>query len=170
MTGTIATALRPVLRAQDVISRTTFRLGAAALGLIVVIYAYEVVVRYFLLSPTLWASDFVSFLLLISVFLVMPWLTREGGHVAVTLVPDHLPPFPARLLTRAGLLIGAVVCLWAFWICLQETASVYERGTMTLTTVRIPKWTLMALIAYGLGNSGLHFLRAALRGPERGAA
>lgn len=152
-----------VARFHDAISRAAFACGAAALALIVVIYAYEITMRYFFVAPTMWASDFVTFLLLLSVFLVMPWLTKEGGHVAVTLVPDMLPPRVGALLLRLGFLAGAVACFWSGWISLQENLVLYERGTATLTTIRIPKWTLAVFITYGLINSGLYFLIAAVK-------
>lgn len=150
--------MEPILKAQDTVSKIGFVVGSTALGLIVAIYAYEVMSRYLFWAPTLWASDFVSFLLLISVFTTAPWLTREGGHVAVTIVPDLLPKWH-DLLIRAGFFVAAAVCLWAGWICLGENIYLYGRGTSTLTTIRIPKWILSAFITYGLVNSGLYFLR-----------
>ncbi|MEQ9674638.1 MAG: TRAP transporter small permease [Roseovarius indicus] len=160
--------MTPILRVQDKISWAGFILGASALGAIVAIYAFEVISRYVFGAPTLWASDFVSFLLLISVFATAPWLTREGGHVAVTIVPDMLPAFRDAIL-RAGFLLAACVCLWASWICLGENIYLYNRGTSTLTTIRIPKWILSAFITYGLLNSGLYFLRLAFSRSEPGA-
>jgi hypothetical protein len=62
--------------------------------------------------------------------------------------------------------VTAVVCLWATWICFGETLYLFKRGTTTLTTFRIPKWTLMAFITYGLLNSGLYFLRLAFGGRQ----
>ena len=152
--------------AHDAVSFAGFVLGAGAIGLIVVIYAYEVTMRYFFVAPTMWASDFVSFLLLFSVFLVMPWLTREGGHVAVTLLPDILPERIGALLLRLGWVAGAAACLWAAWISLQENIVLFERGTATLTVVRFPKWTLTAVITYGLLNSGLYFTRLGIVGAK----
>ncbi|MGR3740449.1 MAG: TRAP transporter small permease [Limimaricola soesokkakensis] len=152
--------MRPILRLQDALTRLAFFVGAGALAAIVLIYAYEVVSRYAFGAPTLWASDFVSFLLLISVFCAGPWLTREGGHVAVTILPD-LASVRRPLILRMGFLVAAATCLWATWLCLGEVRHLAERGTATLTTVRIPKWILMAFIAYGVGNSGLYFLRLA---------
>lgn len=150
--------------AHDAVSFAGFVLGAGAIGLIVVIYAYEVTMRYFFVAPTMWASDFVSFLLLFSVFLVMPWLTREGGHMAVTLLPDMLPERLGALFLRLGWIAGAAACLWAAWISFQENIVLFERGTATLTVVRLPKWALTAVITYGLLNSGLYFARLAVAG------
>ena len=152
--------MKRILKFQDMISWCGFVLGCTALGLIVCIYAFEVTSRYAFGAPTLWASDFVSFLLLILVFTTAPWLTKERGHVAVTIIPDLFPRAQEKIL-RAGFLAAAGVCLWASWICLGENIYLFERGTQTLTTVRIPKWILSAFITYGLLNTGLYFLRLA---------
>ena len=149
-----------ILGIQDAISRFGFVSGASALAAIVAIYAFEVTSRHVFGAPTLWASDFVSFLLLISVFTTAPWLTREGGHVAVTILPDMVPALRGLLL-RGGFMVAAVACLVAGWISLGENIYQFERGTSTLTTIRIPKWILSAFITYGLVNSGLYFLRLA---------
>ena len=155
--------LANVLRWHDLMSRTFYQLGIFALSSIVVIYSYEVISRYVFDSPTRWASDFVSFLLLITVFLVMPWLTRAGGHVAVTVLNDQLPERGRQVMLRGGYLVGAAACLCLGYIVFLETWRLYERGTGTLTTVSIPKWLLFALICYGLFNSGVYFLRLAAK-------
>lgn len=156
-----SSVLAGVLRWHDLVSRTSYQLGIFALSLIVVIYTYEVVSRYLFGSPTRWASDFVSFLLLITVFLVLPWLTRAGGNVAVTVINDQLPERGRQFMLRAGYLVGAVACLCLGYIVFLETLTLYNRGSRTLSTVSIPRWVLFALISYGLFNSGLYFLRLA---------
>ncbi|WPZ23959.1 TRAP transporter small permease (plasmid) [Sulfitobacter faviae] len=150
--------MRSILKAQDALTWVGFLSGTTALGAIVLIYAYEVISRYMFGAPTMWASDFVSFLLLISVFATAPWLTREGGHVAVTILPDMVPALRKAIL-RVGFLVAAGVCLWATWICAGENFYLFQRGTSTLTTIRIPKWILSTFITYGLLNSGLYFIR-----------
>lgn len=152
--------MRRILRAHDALTWGGFILGVTSLGAIVAIYAFEVISRYAFGAPTMWASDFVSFLLLISVFATAPWLTRDGGHVAVTILPDLLPPVRDAML-KTGYLMAAGVCLWAGWICLGENMHLFERGTSTLTTIRIPKWILSAFITYGFANTGLYFIRLA---------
>ena len=164
MTVKQSSVLVGVLQWHDFVSRTLYQLGIFALGAIVVIYSYEVVSRYAFGAPTLWASDFVSFLLLVTVFLVMPWLTRAGGHVAITVLNDQLPERGRQLMLRGGYVVGAVACLCLGYIVYVETLTLFERGTGTLSTVSIPKWTLFSLVCYGLFNSGLYFLRLAAAG------
>ncbi|AJE46812.1 TRAP dicarboxylate transporter subunit DctQ [Celeribacter indicus] len=143
------------------LSKAAFVLASAALAVIVASFAYEVVMRYFFNAPTRWASDLVSFLLLSAVFLAAPWLTREGGHVSITLLPDLLPEAWSRRIVAAGFLAAAAVCLWAGWIVAGEVRILYARGTMTLSAVPAPKWWFTALILFGFVNSALYFLRLA---------
>ena len=75
-----------------------------------------------------------------------------------------LPSRASRVLRASGYLVGVVVCWWAGVIALGEVGTLYARGTLTLTSFRIPKWILTALIAYGLLNTGLYFMRLAATG------
>ncbi|MGR3376292.1 TRAP transporter small permease [Salipiger abyssi] len=150
-----------LLKLHDALSKAAFMLGSGALAVIVASFAYEVVMRYFFNAPTRWASDLVSFLLLSSVFLAAPWLTREGGHVSITLLPDLLPAKWSRRVVSAGFLVATVVCLWAGWIIAGEVRILFQRGTMTLSAVPAPKWWFTALILFGFVNSAFYFLRLA---------
>lgn len=149
------------LALHDLVSRGAFGLACTALAIIVASFAYEVVMRYAFNAPTLWASDLVSFLLLASVFFAAPWLTRDGGHIAITLLPDMLPRRGANLVLRAGFLVSAAVCAWTGWIVAEEVAILVSRGTRTLSGVSIPKWWLVALILFGFVGSSLYFVRLA---------
>lgn len=161
MEKTSSAVLPSVLKVHDFISRTAWQTAALSLGAVVLIIAYEVLVRYFLAAPTRWASDVVSFMLLVTVFLAAPWLARQRGHVAVTILADLLPPRAERIVVATGFVVCAIVCFLAAWICITETALLLDRNTMTLTSFRIPKWWLLAVMSYGLLDCGLQFLRAA---------
>ena len=82
--------MRPILTLQDVLTRLMFFIGVGALAAIVLIYAFEVVSRYAFGAPTLWASDFVSFLLLITVFSTAPWLTLLLAVAAMVMMVVHI--------------------------------------------------------------------------------
>lgn len=153
-----------LLRAHDALVTFSYWLGAGALGLIVAIFAYEVFSRYLMDAPTKWASDFVSFLLLISLFLVLPHVTRSDGNVSVPILLNMLGRRASDLMRRLGFGLGAAVCLWAGYIFLDETLRLIDRGTATLTSVQVPKWILFAFLVFGMVNAGLSFLRLAFGG------
>lgn len=155
---------RALLWAHDALVTLSYWLGAGALGLIVMIFSYEVFSRYLMGAPTKWASDFVSFLLLISIFLVLPHVTRIDGNVSVPILLNVLGRRASDFMRRLGFVLGAAVCLWASYIFLDETLRLMDRGTATLTSVRFPKWILFAFLVFGMLNAGLAFLRLAFSG------
>lgn len=157
--------------ALDALARLSFGAAGAALAGIVGLYALEVALRYFFAAPTTWSQEWVGYLLLATIFLAAPDVTRRGGHIAIDLLVERLSPARGRLLVRGGALLGALVAGAAAAIVAGEAWTQAERGVMTNAAHPIPRFLLTALIAYGLGLSALFFLRQALarRAPESGA-
>ena len=87
---------------------TTVSAVLAAIGLIFIVssYVFEVVSRYFFNSPTAWVSDFVSYTLAASMFLALPKVTQQKGHVAVTIVIDVLPSKASAAIRAAINIVG----------------------------------------------------------------
>ena len=88
--------LNGLTRAHDALTDVSFQFAKLCLGIIVCAYCYEVASRYFFNAPTWWADEAVSYSLCIGCFTMMPYVTREKGHVAVTLIVDMLAPKYAR--------------------------------------------------------------------------
>lgn len=133
-------------------------IASGALFIIVVAYCYEVVSRYFFSHPTLWASDVVAFLLFISIFLMIPEVTRSGGHVSVTLLEDRLSARANDRLQGALALLSALACFAAAWISGLENVRQFVHEITTVSVYPIPKWILSWAVTYGFGLSGVHFL------------
>lgn len=54
------------------------------------IMCYDVVLRYFFLSPTYWADEVCEYIIVWSVFLGMAWVVRENAHIRVEIVFDRV--------------------------------------------------------------------------------
>ena len=78
--------LRTLAKAHDALTHWSLVAATVLLGAIFLTYCLEVVLRYLLNSPTSWSGEFISYGQCASVFLVMPMLTKVGGHVAITTV------------------------------------------------------------------------------------
>lgn len=152
--------LKLLARLHDAISDVGFLLGVAALGGIVLVYSYEITVRYFLNAPTKWATETVQNLLVFVIFFMVPHVTRLGSHVAVTILPDFVPPLrkPLKYFTVAT---GAAMCLFAAWISLGENIRQIEFVIVTEANYPIPKWWMSIAITYGFAGAALYFLRQA---------
>lgn len=145
--------------AHDLVTEAAAALAALGLGLIVFSYVFEVFTRYVLNSPTSWVSDFVSYALSASVFLALPKVTRERGHVAVTILVDILPDRVADWAHIVVSLIGFACLGFAAWISLEENIRQFSRGIETLAINPIPVWWVSSFITFGLAMSAFYMLR-----------
>ncbi|QMU59231.1 MAG: TRAP transporter small permease subunit [Boseongicola sp.] len=136
-------------------------LASVGLMSIVASYVYEVVTRYFFNAPTAWASDYVAYALAASIFLALPQVTKDRGHVAVTILVDLLPTRAARMVHTFVNLVGFSCLSLAAWISFQENMRQFTKGIETLAIVPIPQWWVSSFITFGLLLSALHMLRHA---------
>lgn len=163
--GRLTAVGRIISRVVDFLTDLGLWIAMTALGLIVLAFNFEVVARYLFDAPTRWSAELVSYLLLIASFLAMPRLTRDGGHVAVTVLLERLPArqqiWGARLI--AGL--GACICLAMAWIAAEETLRQLDRGVRMMAAIPIPKASVSVWIVWGVGLSAVQFARVAMSGP-----
>ncbi len=144
---------------HDALTQAAAVLAAVGLMCIVTFYVYEVVTRYFFNSPTAWVSDFVSYTLAASVFLALPKVTKDKGHVAVTIIVDMLSErFAAKIHTVVSL-IGFLCLSFAAYISLQENIRQFSKNIETLAIIPIPQWWVSGFITFGLLLSALYMLR-----------
>lgn len=157
--------MRPILdqlnAVLDWVTQLAAVLAAVGLSMIVVSYVYEVVTRYFFNSPTAWVSDFVTYALCASVFLAFPKVTKDRGHVAVTILVDVMPKGIAGWTHTLVSLIGFLSLAFAAYISLQENIRQYTKNIETLAIIPIPQWWVSSFITLGLALSSLYMLRYA---------
>ena len=146
-------------RMHDGLTRLGFELSKLCLGIMVFAYCYEVSSRYLFASPTWWANEAVSYALCIGCFLMMPHVTKEKGHVAVTVLLDMLPARRAKVLQWFIYLIGFLVCAAASWISLDENIRQFVKEIYLMKVEPIPKYWISVWITYGFASSSLYFLR-----------
>jgi TRAP-type C4-dicarboxylate transport system permease small subunit len=152
-----------VLLVHDWITRLFHYLAALGLAAICGLYSMEVVLRYFLNSPTTWSSDVITFLLLVATFSAIPYAVKSGMHVAVTIIIDAFKastPYVSAFLNTVGL----ILCGFVGYISFQIAVTQYFGNVGTGGSFEIYKWSLTAFIAYGFINSALWHLRLLLTG------
>ena len=52
--------------------------------------SYEVIARYFFLSPTIWAAELSQISLIYGTLLAMPWALKARKHIQINLVINQL--------------------------------------------------------------------------------
>ena len=149
-------------RCYDIHDRLTqFAAALAGIGLICIVasYTYEVITRYFFNAPTAWVSDFVSYGLCASVFLALPKVTKDKGHVAVTILVDIMPAKITDIVHSCISLVGFACLGFAAYVSLQENIRQYTKNIETLAIVPVPQWWISSFITFGLALSALYSLR-----------
>ena len=151
--------LRALTKAHDWLTQVSFVIATLLLGVIFIEYCAEVVLRYLLNSPTSWGLELISYSQLTSAFLVMPLLTKTGGHIAITMLVERLPPRAAGILSWALYFVAFVICLLGTWITWDESLRQFVQDVQLMKVHPIPQWWISIFIGYGFGMSALHFLR-----------
>ncbi len=99
--------MRRVLEAIDAISEWTGRITAFLIPGMMLIMTYEVVARYLLKSPTIWAMESTQYLFLATTALGGAYVLRHDGHV-------NVPILYSRLSTRTQAIVDVVTSLFFF--------------------------------------------------------
>ena len=155
----VARLLKGLMRAHDALTDVSYQFAKLCLGIIVFAYCYEVASRYFFNAPTWWADEAVSYSLCIGCFTMMPYVTREKGHVAVTLIVDILAPKYARPVYWFIYLLGFLACAAAAWISLDENIRQIAKDVYLMKVKPLPKYWISMWITYGFASSALYYLR-----------
>jgi TRAP-type C4-dicarboxylate transport system permease small subunit len=151
--------MRSLRELHDRITALGFAGAALSVCVIVVAFWYEVVARYFLAAPTVWAFALASYALCPMIFLAMPEMSRRRAHIAVEYVSGSLPEKYGRPLAWIVILATALVCLVGAWITGAEAWRQYVQDIETISAYPIPKWWVSIFTPYGLLSSAIYFLR-----------
>lgn len=143
------------------ISRASAIVASIAVGIAALIYVAEVVARYGLNDPLNWSGDAGSYMLCTMVFLALPLVTRQRGHIAVTVAIEMLPPAYVGKVTRLLELVSALVLLIVAFFVIDLCIRQYHQGVLTTMANQIPRWWLTAVMAFGIVLSALNFIAPA---------
>jgi TRAP-type C4-dicarboxylate transport system permease small subunit len=157
--------VNPLRALHDRITAVGFAGSALCVGIIVISFWYEVVARYFLAAPTVWAYAVASYVLCPMIFLAMPEMTRRGAHIAIEYLVDGLPSKWRQALAWTVILVTALVCLVGAWVSGAETWRQYDEAVETVLAFAVPKWWVSIFVPYGLLSSAIYFLRRLVERP-----
>jgi TRAP-type C4-dicarboxylate transport system permease small subunit len=76
--------------------------------------------------------------------LAAPALLRQGQHIRVDIVLRALPGKLAWLLEWLGDILGLICCLYFVWYGVRVAAASYMSGALSIKTLVLPEWWLMA--------------------------
>ncbi len=156
--------VRLLFRPIDLLTDISAGVATAMLSILVGSLWFEVVARYFFKAPTEWAQSVALYCALGSVMLMVPYLSREGHHVGMSLLFDMLPPGVLRWFSSLMSLLSCLVCLIAAGICALEVHRQYTQNVLTTDNIFMPLWWLTSFMVYGFAMAALHFARHVVTG------
>lgn len=157
--------VRLACRLHDGLTDAGYIVGVIGVTAMVLIYCAEVVTRYFLNTALDWANDAFSNILCVTLFSMVPHVTRQARHIAINLLPEMLPRTKPALHYFAGV-AGFVVCLFAAWMSLEANWRQILLEIVTEQNHPVPKIWISAFITYGFIGAAFYFLRGLFAAPD----
>jgi TRAP-type C4-dicarboxylate transport system permease small subunit len=90
--------------------------------------------------------------------LAAPGLLRRGQHIRIDIVLQALPPRAAWLLEWVGDVIGLACCLIFVWYGASVAAASFSDGSITIKTLVLPEWWLLAPMPVAFALLALEFV------------
>lgn len=152
------------IRCMDTITMAVGILAAALLIFGVIVVCHMVFSRYALGLSTTWQTELTTFAIAGAMLLGSPYVLLTRGHVAVTVLPDSLPPLPRKIMYLVASLVGLAFCLaltYGSWIYQMEA---YHAGWTTGTVWNPPLWPAIVPMTIGATLLSLQYLAEILRG------
>ena len=137
-------------------------LAGVILLLIIVCVSLEIVMRYFFKEPLFWVVELSEYGLLYITFLAAPWLLRQGGHVQVDVVINHLPPGWRKVCAIFSSTVCFVISLLLTVFGARTTYDYFLRKLYKPTVLEFPTWIVLLVIPVGSLFLAIRFFRMAL--------
>ena len=120
---------------------------------------YEVVMRYFFRSPTLWTVEVSGYGLVFITFLGSAWVLKHEGHVKIDLLTSYVKPESQIILNIFNSIIAAIVTLVIFWYSARVTLASYRTNYLAATELQTPLFIIYLIIPIGCFLLFIQFLR-----------
>jgi TRAP-type transport system small permease protein len=90
--------------------------------------------------------------------LAAPGLLRQGQHIRVDIVLRALPAAVGWLLEWIGDILGLICCLYFVWYGVRVTEASFTSGALSIKTLILPEWWLLAPMPLAFVLLALEFL------------
>ena len=107
------------------------------------------------IAPSNELSEDIIYLLTL---LAAPGLLRQGQHIRVDIVLRVLPDRVGWLLEWISDILGLVCCLYFVWYGARVAAASFTSGALSIKTLILPEWWLLAPMPLAFVLLGVEFL------------
>ena len=123
--------------------------GAAALLVIVVLNAVNIVLRDFFRSPLSWAEEAMLYLMIFGVYLAAISVAWQQAHIRIDAVLDFAPPARRRILHVVSTLVMAAVLIPVVLASFRVVALLFDFDQRS-DALHLPIWIAQSVIPFSL--------------------
>ncbi|MCX5733581.1 MAG: TRAP transporter small permease [candidate division NC10 bacterium] len=152
------------------LGRLSGALGEVALAFMVVSICYDVLMRYVLLAPTIWALEVNTFLLVFLCAVPAADTLTAGTQIQVTFLTERLPEGLRQTLAPVGDVAGVLFSAVLTWKGFSMAWTAWQHNDRMSTSLGTPLWIPYLLLPVGFGLLGLTYAARLARGLSRRAA
>lgn len=140
----------------SLVSKGTFVIAMIALLLMMLVTAYSVIMRYVLRNPVLGTLEFIETMMVIVIFFGIPWVTLKKEQMSLSAIVSKLDPIIQKIFAALTQMLGIVMFTLIAWR--QTTEAKYSLILLERSDLlRIPRYPLYYIIAFGVGMLALIF-------------
>ncbi len=124
----------------------------------IVVVCQMVVVRYVLNQPTIWQTEFVTYVLIAATFIGSPYVLLTRGHVNVDLLPLYLGPRGRFVLALLASGVSLAFCLLVAWYGFEFWKEAWDKGWESDTVWGVRLWIPYMTMPIGFAVLSLQYV------------
>ena len=145
-------------RVVDMTSDAAGAFGSIALIAIVFCTCFEVISRYVFNEPTVWATEYSTYLLLGMTFVGLAYAQKQQSHIRVELLIGYLAPSTRHQLEIVTHWLGLFFVVFATWQMMSFNYQEYINDTRNWGLLATPQWIPELPVSLGYGLFALAIL------------
>ena len=155
--------MKVIVKGFDNLLTGLYFIVGIAVVIIMFCITYGIISRYFFSSSIGWTAEISGYVLIPLALLAAPKMLRDGGHIQIDLITNLISPKKKAALWLFASIVGTIVFIIICVVGFQITASMFASGYRTDTYLRVPRFILIGISAFGLGLIAVQFLRNIFR-------
>jgi TRAP-type C4-dicarboxylate transport system permease small subunit len=124
-------------------------IASIAAACIILITVSDVIMRYFFNKPINGSFELTEYLMVIIVFMAIPWATMRDAHVRIDLITGRFTKRKQAILYAISCLLAMIISFIIAWYTIPETRYVYNLKQKS-DMLDIPAYPFYFLIAVGM--------------------
>jgi TRAP-type C4-dicarboxylate transport system permease small subunit len=119
-------------------------LGCLLLLIMTLLIGADVLLRNAGLGGIAPSNELSEDIIYLVTLLAAPGLLRQGQHIRIDILLRALPPKVGWLLEWVGDILGVICCFYFVWYGVRVAAASYASGALSIKTLILPEWWLLA--------------------------